>query len=402
MLHALSSTPCELATIHAINSQLVLHDCLASDDFIALVRLGRVRFRVLPGASSVPPEQRGPRVELSRRFAVDRYLYVAWPELSETGASRKHNVDYARKAAEYLFNPVGLPTKCPALDERLHRANQFFSALEHAQSLNYAVEQPRQQQFESLALKAPESIEADHPEAAARLRSVLRGDNRSRAAIYERIDVKSEDKAVNGANRVDGWAKYAKAAIDMAYDSAVAHSLESRLLSCPKAATIGPQLQQSRAPVQVEVNVRQLTDQQLRELRGLDVQWKHVRAALGDGDLRDGDQEEAFVRLSTLLSNSHLEKSVPRVLKVGGDALGALGAVASWVISKEAGYFVEVPGSLAASITLSPVVAAASSWIAGSKTFASAMESINERVTEWRRPRTTAKLIRMRGWLDLV
>jgi hypothetical protein len=401
ILTALSASPSELATIHAINSKLLLHDCAGSDDFLHLVRLGRIRFRILP-------DGKGPREELARRFGFERYL-GAWPEIYEKSTSLRGKliVEYTRPAQEFLLNREPLRGLSPvtgnqSLDHRLHRARLFFEAIEAAhESISPNREKVRQGEFERLVARIPDAAtrQGEDQGLLSLFKTVLRDETSSRAKLYEKIDTTPmdhmhEDDAVVLRERAKSW-------INRANDSAMAHSLNSRLLGCDSEAPLAPELQQSGLTRPAEIRARHLSGDQVRAFAEYKIEWKHVRTAVEPAQARDGEMEDAFSRLTSILGAFDLKDSQ---LKAGTAVLSALAAAAAVVVAPDAGasgFLVELQGALGGHSVLFGAVSAALAILSTSADMKFIQHRVNAFVVEQKAARARSKLETMRGWLDL-
>lgn len=401
MLSALSASSCELATIHAINSKLLLDDCTYSEDFLHLVRLGRIRFRILP-------DGKGPREELARRLDFERYL-GAWPEIYEdpTSFPGKLIPEYTRPAQEFLLDRKPLSSPCKVtgndnLDRRLNRARRFFEAIEAAHESNAPEsEVSRKDEFERLVMLIPDSA-ARHGEDQRLLsmfKTILRDERSSRAKLWEKIDTCS--MGTIDADDAERLRARAKVWVNRANDSAIAYSLESRLLSCDSEVALGPELQQSASTRRAEIHARPLSPGQVRDLARFGIDWKHVHVALEPAGARDGDLEDAFGRLSSMLGAFDLKES--KVKKMAGlfAPLAALAAVVPAPDAGGQGHLVELQGALGGHMILFGAVSALLWTMTEAAGVKAVQQSVNEFVIAQKTERERSKLTKMRGWLDL-
>jgi hypothetical protein len=419
MLQSLSDSPPQFATIQAINSKLLLDDCATSDEFLHLVREGRIHFRPLP-------DKTGPRQELLGRLRTERYLYLgAWPELYEgEGHGLKQIPDRIRKAEEFLASHGNgdARTDDPTLNARLDNANRLFCAIEQAPTC--PAEIGRSTFFEQTVLAIPKELETqagqERPAQAssktllsAFLRAILNeGSNKSRAAIYARIDghpmlhvTEREATELRAA---------AKARVDFANDLAVAHSLESRLLSIgldPADSTV----QRPSEWTAAEATVVPLTASQQSRLGNFAADWRHVVAALSPSTVKDGDVEDAYARLAALMAGFEMDASptwrraevvarsaaVVAAVVSGVQQLSGRATVANGPSIHDAAERVAVHSNEWHWVTLSSVGVAISAAAVGLLATKNVKERVSSLVTTIRQSHTAAEIEEMRGLLQL-
>lgn len=325
MLAALRPEPCELTSVHAFNSKLLLDEC---DDgaFYDLVIHGRIRFRWTAGEDG---QLRSPRKEFCERLGVEPYFYYAWPEIVEPGGSERQAMrqdvcDLVRRII--LGDPAS--TGISSLDSRVSTAKELFAAIE--QSRYEKPELQRRTVFRKSLLAAVSDIPTT--EEYHVLRSVS-----SELAANGEIDGRSRAwRAIESKQLSAEQEAQAKDVVDAAYSRSVAHSLQANLLSSRRLVPLGSSFHRAGKPRSARLRCFKAVEdnEHLKALISKPITWTAILEALSSQllPLSTYGADNARTALAHKLSKQEwLVGTMPVVTAALGAAAGGLapGAMAA-------------------------------------------------------------------------
>lgn len=269
MVGALKPEPCELASIHAINSKFILDEC-RSDVFYRLVREGRVRFRRRRNELGLIES---PREDLIRRMGQERYFNLAWPETfdSDSGTilqGRCADVVKALKNQRVYFN-------CDSLQSRVEAAKELFAAIDASPVYE---EKPRPV-FRDTVLAAIPRIPSgpDYVGLRELIQSIVAsGRIAGRSQAYFEIEKSHEP---------DRTKELARDFFDECYNRDVARSLEAEFFSSRRLLDLDRHREPGSSSIWSRISYAQSNEfscEHLDQLISQPISWEIIGRALGN------------------------------------------------------------------------------------------------------------------------
>lgn len=341
MLGALRPEPCTLASVHAINSTLLLNRC-CSPQFYNLVIKGRIQFRCRRDKDG---NRESPRQQLIQRMGDERYFY-AWPETrDEYEPGRFRNKPEVCEAVRRMLAGDSYKTGIPDLDARVARALELFSAIDQnhyadgGQASEDCYEKPREWFFRT----ALEAVKRDVPEneehrELSELIEKLGADPgvSGRSAAYDAIDkYTNDDKLVDAAKDI----------VDGVYNSSVAHSLGARFLSSSRKIRLGSRFHLTTQPREASIHYAEQPNDTSEVPKNCGISWQLIHEAIPLTEkINKYESKDAAEKLAKVLAKDHVARFAQPIAKgtlaMGASSVAAAasgvavltfgGAVASW------------------------------------------------------------------------
>lgn len=329
-LSALKPTPCELATVHAINSKLLLDIC-PSQPFYDLIIKERIRFRWLS-------EGHSPRQEFCDRLGHERYFH-AWPETrTRDGNGGYKNLLDVCEAVRRILLGDRTTTGIESLDARISRAQELFSAIE--QSGYRELEQRRSHVFrEAMSVVVNDIPKDDEHIDVKNLITELaaKPDLDGRSTAYHAIETKEFGSTIKNeqAERIKAQAQDI---VNAVYNRSVAHSLGATNLLSSRSVVknLGNGFHGTSHALRASIQCIELpdADARLQPLIKRHITWEQVLDALPDQEkpLTKSGSDKARGNLADALAKSSLQVvCIPYISATSGAIiLGLTEMLAGW------------------------------------------------------------------------